>query len=297
MKKGFLRRLPLVLLLMLATTAVTIARGGFGHRFGPHTPLRHDIKAYVDANVLPVLRQQRQKLETQLAPADQAQIVAYRAQLKALKTQGQDLRQRLRPADAAPGTRPTPLPEAQRQQVQALRLQARQIMLSVAQLALKYDANIQKLAAEIQPQKAQWTADIQAIVAKDATPEQQARLARWQGFAARRGGLSHLFKPAAFLLLDPNGPAENATPLGGTSLYPNPAVATTQLQYDVKKAGNVSVELLDGTGTTLRTLIPETQQEKGTYSQSLDLSDLPKGTYFYKIITKSGSETKRFVKE
>ncbi len=296
MKNAFLRRLPLVLLLVLAATAVTIARGGFGHRFGPNTPLRHDIKAYVEANVLPVLRQQRQKLETQLAPADQAQIVAYRAQLQALKTQSQALRQSLRPADAAPGTRPT-LTDAQRQQVHALRLQGKQIMLSVAQLALKYDANIQKLAADIQPQKARWATDLKAIVAKDATPTQQARLARWQGFAARRGGLGKLFKPAAFLLLDPSGPAENATPLGGTSLYPNPAAATTQLQYDVKKAGNVSVELLDGTGSTLRTLIPETRQEKGTYTQSLNLSDLPKGTYFYKITTKSGSETKRFVKE
>lgn len=297
MKNAFFRRLPLVLLLVLAATAATSARGGFGHRFGPHTPLRHDIKAYVKANVLPVLRQQRQKLETQLAPADQAQLVAYHTQLQALKTQGRALRQSPRPADAAPGTRPTSLPDAQRQQVQALRLQARQIRLNVAQLALKYDANIQKLAAEIQPQKAQWAADLKAIVAKEATPDQQARLARRQGFAARRGGLGQLFKPAAFLLLDPTGPAEKLTPLGGTSLYPNPAAGATQLQYDVKKAGNVSVELLDGTGSTLRILIPETRQEKGTYTQSLDLSDLPKGTYFYKITTKSGSETKRFVKE
>ncbi|TDN38195.1 T9SS type A sorting domain-containing protein [Hymenobacter sp. UV11] len=296
MKNAFLRRLPLILLLVLGTTAVTSARSGFGHRNGPNTPPRHDIKAYIEANVLPVLRQQRQKLEPQLAPADQAKIIAFRAQVEALKTQRQALRQSLRPAAAAPGARPT-LTDAQRQQAQALRLQGQQIMLSVAQLALKYDANIQKLAAEIQPQKAQWATDLKAIVAKDTTPEQQARLARWQGFAARRGGLGKLFKPAAFLLLDPNGPAENATPLGGTSLYPNPAAAATQLQYDVKKAGNVSVELLDGTGTKLRTLIPETQQEKGTYTQSLDLSDLPKGTYFYKITTKSGSETKRFVKE
>jgi hypothetical protein len=286
MKRTLLRRLPLVLLLVLAATAVTIARSGFGHRFGPQTPLRHDIKAYVEANVLPVLRQQRQKLETQLAPADQAQIVAYRAQLQALKTQGQALRQRVQATDAGPGAHPTPLTDAQRQQVQALRLQGKQLMLNVAQLALKYDANIQKLAAEIQPQKAQWTTDIKAIVAKDASPEQQAWLARWQVFAARRGGLGKLFKPAA-----------NATPLGGTSLYPNPAAATTQLQYDVKKAGSVSVELLDGNGTTLRTLLPATQQAKGTYTQSLDLSDLPRGTYFYKVTTRSGSETKRFVKE
>ena len=291
MKNALLKRLPLALLLLLATTVATLAHAALGHRFGPDGPLRREVRAYVQANVLPTLRQQRQKLETQLAPADQAQIVAYRAQLKDVLTQGKALRQSLLP-EGSP-TRPT-LTEAQKTQVQALRLQGKTIMLSVAQLALKYDANIQKLAQEIEPQKEQWTTDLKAIVAKSATPEQQAKLSRWQGFAARRSGLRKLFSPAAFLLLDPTAPVEDAA---GTSLYPNPATATTQLQYEVKKAGPVAVDLLDGSGTTLRTLLPATRQEPGTYTQPLDLSDLPKGTYFYKITTKAGTETKRFVKE
>lgn len=294
MKTTFAPRFALVLLLVLAGALATFAHARLGHRFGPAHPLRREVRAYLEANVLPVLRQQRQKLETQLAPADQAQIVAYRTQLKELKSQGKALRQSL--VLATPGARPA-LTEAQKQQVHALRLQGKTIMLSVAQLALKYDANIQKLAQEIAPQKEQWATDIKAITAKNATPEQPEKLARWQGFAARYTGLHKLFRPAAFLLLDPNGPAESTASPGGTSLYPNPASATTQLQYKVKKAGPVSVELLDGSGTKLRTLLSEAQQEKGTYTQALNLSDLPKGTYFYKITTKAGTETKRFVKE
>ncbi|WP_151089124.1 T9SS type A sorting domain-containing protein [Hymenobacter baengnokdamensis] len=294
MKYPLLTRLPLVLLLLLVTNVVTSAQPGAGHQAGPSQPLRQEIKAYLNATVLPVLRQQRQKLEAQLAPADQAQVVTYRAQLQALRAQGQALRQRIMPAEAPAGTRPT-FTADQQQQVHALRLQAKSIMLSVAQLALKYDANIQKLTQEIAPQKAQWATDIKAIVAKNTTPEQQEKLAKWAGLAARRSGLRKLFRPAAFLLLDPTAPADGN--LTSTNLYPNPAAATTQLQYDVKKAGPVSVELLDGNGAQLRTLLAPVQQERGSYTQQLDLSDLPHGTYYYKITTKAGTETKRFVKD
>ena len=102
-----------------------------------------------------------------------------------------------------------------------------------------------------------------------------------------------------FLLLDPNAPADASGErgVGNSSFYPNPAAATTQLEYEVKKAGPVSVDLLDKDGNKLRTLLAETQQEKGSQHQSLDLSDLPAGTYFCKIVTRSGTQTKRFVKE
>jgi hypothetical protein len=294
MKTTFTFRLPLALVLVLVGTLATLAQTQLAHRFGSAQPLRREVRAYVEATVLPVLRQQRQKLETQLAPADQAQLVTYRAQLKELKAQGQALRQSL--ALATSGTHPT-LTEAQKQQVHALRLQGKTIMLSVAQLALKYDTNIQKLSQEIALQKEQWAVDIKAIVTKNATPEQQQKFARWQGDAGQHNSLRKLFRPAAFLLLDPNGPAKTAASPAGTSLYPNPAVAITQLQVEVKEAGPVAVDLLDASGTKLRTLLPEVQQDKGTYTRALDLSELPKGTYFYKITTKSGTETKRFVKE
>ena len=37
--------------------------------------------------------------------------------------------------------------------------------------------------------------------------------------------------------------------------------------------------------------------ERGTHTQPLDLQGLPAGTSFYRITTKTGSETKRFVRE
>ncbi|MDQ2792393.1 MAG: T9SS type A sorting domain-containing protein, partial [Bacteroidota bacterium] len=244
-------------------------------------------------------RQQRQKLEPQLAAADRTLLATYRTQLHALKQQGRALRQAVAPAAGTmPGTHPV-LTEAQREQAHQLRLQARSIMLNVAQMAQKYDGAISQLAQEIQPQKEKWSTDIKAIVVKNATPEQQAKLAAAGSRRPGFGPLRRLFKPVMFLLLDPNAPAEAPTGpgIGSTSFYPNPAAATTQLEYDVKKAGPVSVDLLDKDGNKLRTLLPETLQDKGSQHQQLDLSDLPAGTYFYRIATRQGTQTKRFLKE
>jgi len=287
--------LGLVLLAILLATVVSTARGGRHHR-REDRPIRREVRAYLQANVLPVLRQQRQKLEPQLAAADRAQLATYRTQLKGLKEQGQALRH-----DAAPAGNPAGRPgltDAQQQQAQQLRSQAKTILLNAALLAQKYEAPIAQLAREVQPQKEQWTTDIKAIVAKNTTPEQQQRAAAG-GQLPNHGGLRRFFKPAVFLLMDPDGPASGPAERGpgGTSFYPNPAAATSQLAYDVKKAGPVTVDLLDGNGAKLRTLVSEAKEEKGAHTQQLDLHDLPTGTYFYKITTKAGTETKRFVKE
>lgn len=301
MKSNPRKLLALLVVLLLSASVASLARGG-RHR-GEGRPIRREINAYFRANIMPVLRQQRQKLEPQLAAADRAQLATYRTQLNALKEQGRALRQAVAPAAGSPaGTRPA-LSPAQREQAHQLRFQAQGIMLQVAEMARKYDGPISKLTEEVQPQKEKWAADIKGLVAKNATPEQQQKMAARQG---RRHGEGHgpgslrkFFKPARFLFMDPNAPADAPAErgIGGSSFYPNPAAATTQLEYDVKKAGPVRVELLDKDGNKLRTLLPEASQEKGTHSQALNLSDLPAGTYLYKITTKSGTQTKRFVKE
>ncbi|MBD2721908.1 T9SS type A sorting domain-containing protein [Hymenobacter armeniacus] len=292
MKRNSLAVLGLSLFVTLATGLTALAQPQ--HRPGGG-PGRAEVQAYMAANVQPVLRQQRQQLESQLAAEDRAQLATYRTQLRALQAQGQALRQSLHPAGTAPGQRPEPT-DAQRQQLHQLHRDMRDIMLKVSEMAQKYDAALTKLAAEMQPQREKWNTDIHAIVLKNATPEQQAHMARfeWRG----HGGQPRFFRAAKFLLMDANAPAAAAEPtLGATSFYPNPAAATTQMEYEMKKTGPVSVDLLDATGTKLRPLFTESQAEKGAHAQQLDLHDLPAGTYFYKITTKSGSETKRFVKE
>ncbi|UOQ74630.1 T9SS type A sorting domain-containing protein [Hymenobacter cellulosilyticus] len=172
-------------------------------------------------------------------------------------------------------------------------------MVKVGLLAKKYEAPLSQLSQEIQPQKDKWAADLKAIAAKNATPGQLEKRQELGHGLRGHGQLSQFFRPAKFLLLDPNAPTPSASAGAGAGLnvYPNPAVATNQLEYSVKKAGPVTIEILDGRGNTLRPVVQNEEQEKGSHTLSTNLSDLPAGTYFYKITTRSGTETKRFVKQ
>ena len=283
-----------------------------GHPHGPGAELRKQELEYVQAKVLPVLRQQRQKLEQELSATERTQLATYRTQLNALNQRQQTLHQAARAQArlAVPDSithrysRSAPSPD-----MLAAQAERREILLAVAQLANKYEASIVRLAAETQPQQAQWAADLRAIVLKSYPAARPADYTLRQGETAgprtphghpagfHFGEARVMHRPVAFLLMEPSM-AEPATDLSlGTSLYPNPVVATTQLQYQVKSAGPVTVALLDKNGITLRTVVQAASQEKGTYTQPLDLSELASGTYFYKVTTGAGTETKRFVKE
>ncbi|MDF7810377.1 T9SS type A sorting domain-containing protein [Hymenobacter sp. YC55] len=303
MKTTLFKSLTLVLVL-LATNIIAPAHAE--QRKDQH-PVRREMQAYIEQNVLPVVRQQRQKLDAQLSTADKAQLAIYRTQLKEVRQRSQALRQSFRsapsaaPQTAEPASPRAPLTDAQQQQLQQLRTETRTIMQQVNQMAEKYAANITQLLQEVQPQKAKWATDMQAIVAKNTTPEQQEKLGHFRGGRMHyRSGASRLLRPTAFLLLDPatSSTAPASSDVSGTSsLFPNPAVATNQLQYMVSKAGPVTVELLDSRGNTVRTVAQEAKQEKGAHTLQVNLADLPKGTYYYKITTRTGSETKRFAKE
>lgn len=285
--------LALALSLLLGGSAVqaqnTQARQG--------APARKELREYYQQNVLPVVRQQRQKLEAQLTTSDKAQLTLYRAQLKETRQKAKALRQSFRPAGTPAGTRPE-LTDAQKQQLQQLRTETKAILQNVSQLAQKYEGDIAKLAQEVQPQKEKWQADTKAILARTATPEQQAKAGKGK-HQRHAGGMRRYFQPTSFLLLNPNAPTQTPTPTerGSVGVYPNPSVSTNQLEYEVKKAGPVTVELLDGRGNTLRTVAQEPKVEKGSHTLSVNVADLPVGTYYFKITTRSGAETKRFVKE
>ena len=199
----------------------------------------------------------------------------------------------------AEGSRPNPT-DAQKQQFEQLHADQKAVLGKVKELATKYETSIKQLAAEVAPQRKKWATDMKALASKNAAQEQNAdaqRMGRRGQHVGMHGRVGHAFGPVRFLLMDPNAPVSTKADLEGSSVYPNPVAPTSQLEYSVKKAGPVNIELLDSKGNKLRTLLQDANQEKGTHTQALQLSDLPNGTYYYKITTRSGSETKRFVKE
>ncbi|MDU0371796.1 T9SS type A sorting domain-containing protein [Hymenobacter endophyticus] len=254
-------------------------------------PARAETRAYISRNVLPTLRIQRQKLEAQLSTSDKAQLAVFRAQLHDLRQRGRELRR-----TTAPGARPA-LTEPEQQLAQQLRTETRTLLQSVEQLARKYDADIARLAQELKPQREQWATDLQAITAQHPSPATQPRPRKNR----RSDGVRRFLQPAQFLLLQPEASTPTPAAPGGNAglggVFPNPATAASQLEYEVTKAGPVTVELLDGRGNTLRTVTQAIKQEKGPHTLAVDVADLPTGTYFFKITTRAGAETKRFVKE
>ena len=297
MKKTTLRILA-ALLTVVSATVVGEAHEGHPQR-GEASPIHRELGSYVETKVLPVLQKQRQKLEIQLSAADRADLATCRTQLQDNRARSRALFESLLSSATPHGIRPE-LSEEQRQQFQALRTENWEITQHVRQMAQKYADAIEPLMQEMQPQREQWANEMKAIVTKNAPvihPEHQAHFIghRTNGL----GALHHLFRPSAFLLREAQPLAVNATEVEpmSTGIYPNPVTPSSQLDYQMKAAGPVTVDLLDKNGNKLRTLLTESNAEKGSHTQQLNLSNLPAGTYYYKVTTQADSQTKRFVKE
>lgn len=78
--------------------------------------------------------------------------------------------------------------------------------------------------------------------------------------------------------------------------YPNPFNPTTTIQYTLTESTQVRLTVYDRLGREVVTLVDE-NQSPGTYSVNFDASNLPSGTYFYRIKTPSKTEVKKMVFE
>lgn len=76
--------------------------------------------------------------------------------------------------------------------------------------------------------------------------------------------------------------------------YPNPFNPTTNIKFDIPKAGIVKIIVYDMLGREVRTLADEFKQA-GSYEVNLDASQLSSGTYFCRIdVRQAGSSTGEF---
>lgn len=76
--------------------------------------------------------------------------------------------------------------------------------------------------------------------------------------------------------------------------YPNPFNPTTKINYDLPKAGFVTMKIYDVTGKVVANLVSQ-NQNAGRYSVDFIANDFPSGTYFYKLEAGDFSEVKRMV--
>lgn len=66
--------------------------------------------------------------------------------------------------------------------------------------------------------------------------------------------------------------------------YPNPFNPSTVISYELRDAGQISLEVYDMKGSRVRTLF-RGRKEAGMHKTRFDAGDLPSGVYFYLLIT------------
>jgi hypothetical protein len=76
--------------------------------------------------------------------------------------------------------------------------------------------------------------------------------------------------------------------------YPNPFNPTTQIQYALPVASQVTLEVFNSLGQKIATLV-DAQQSAGYHTASFDASQLSSGVYLYKLSTPGFSQTKKML--
>ena len=76
--------------------------------------------------------------------------------------------------------------------------------------------------------------------------------------------------------------------------YPNPFNPSTEIEFSIKKAGDVSLKVYDLLGREVRTLVDE-DMAAGTYKVRFDGTNLASGVYIYRIVAGEFSAIKKMV--
>ena len=74
--------------------------------------------------------------------------------------------------------------------------------------------------------------------------------------------------------------------------YPNPFNPTTTIVYTLPKQQHVTLKVYDLMGREMVTLVDEAQ-DAGRYDIIFDATQLPSGTYFYRLLTEEVSLTEK----
>jgi hypothetical protein len=132
--------------------------------------LRKEIKAYIDKNVMPILKEQRAKLDSKISPQDQQKLAELRKKLETLKEQRKNFKKEFGKA-----MQNDELNAEQLLKRQELRKEMKAIRQNSKEMAKIYEKEILEVTAPLEKQREQWKQDIQAIVQKYVQKRQEEK--------------------------------------------------------------------------------------------------------------------------
>lgn len=265
---------------------------------------RQAMQQIKEEKILPLLLEQRAQLDTKLSDTDKARLVELRTEVEekrtAMKAERKERHEAMK-KEGRPG-------KEERKQLHEERKERHTAMKNdplhqeIEAMVMKYQSDIESLLAEVEPQ-------IKAIKeeAKSQNKEMRNKEGK-EGKKYRRGHGKHKGKgdwseadkeefkankkmrhQAHFLLLDPNGPsiAEKTALVTGVKVYPNPSLGESQLEYTLKSAGLVTVELHDKSGNLLK-VIEKANQPAGTNNTTINFASYSTGVYFVVVKDANG---------
>ncbi|MCF8364774.1 MAG: T9SS type A sorting domain-containing protein [Bacteroidales bacterium] len=262
-----------------------------------------EMKAYIEENVLPVMKIQRQELEKQIEVSDKARLEEIRADLKSMRTMMKDKRDALRQSDEKPTVE-------QRAEMREHRDKMHKLMNEVAIMSEKYDAAINSALENIEQNAETWKNEMMTLRQSQNGQRKAARGDCPNGMGDRPGRkgnqagppmakekgmpFQRLLNPEGFLLWNTDEPLpmlgseEDMEDNLKVNLYPNPASESVQVSLTLDQDESVSINIVDKDGK----VVIEGKKalaNAGDYLESFNLSKLNSGIYFVKI--QLGTET------
>lgn len=108
--------------------------------------------------------------------------------------------------------------------------------------------------------------------------------------------LKHGDNVHGFLLMDFTNDSNTDTKISDAAvkIFPNPSNGLTNVTYEVRSKGNVTVQIKDESGKVIKTLVNETA-EKGNYNLEVNTIELRNNNYFIVVTDAQGITSKKLV--
>ncbi|MBB6459917.1 hypothetical protein [Flammeovirga kamogawensis] len=156
---------------------------------------KKEINAYMKANMLPVMLENRKEFDTKLSKKEKATLVSLRERLEALKTKKNSLMK------DKPSGEPS---EEQKNEMKAMKTEMRHIMTDAWVIVDNHESDLEAIKTANKANEEKWKADMKAIFEKYKSENSE------MGKKGKHGKKGHHFgkmddkKPVMFVLMDPS---------------------------------------------------------------------------------------------